>query len=64
MTWIKITPETLPIEEQKVLLFDYDDKIQIGIKKGKYFYEQEIRELVRVDLYTHWMALPAPPKDE
>ena len=65
MDWINVEKQ-LPEIRQEVLIFDSDDGIFRAIYEGSYWSEQSTGCGCCSGTLTptHWMPLPADPKDE
>lgn len=72
MNWIKLTPETLPELNQRVLVVDKCGFVEIANYKKNYlrsgrnkvcFVDEQDEQSSELNP-THWMPLPTPPNDK
>lgn len=71
MTWIKVTPETMPPEMERLMVTMIVDgeKTTIGnVRRRGQFWEIEEFLIhkwlyIKPELITHWMLMPKPAED-
>ena len=72
MDWIKVTPETMPPDMERLIVTMIIDGEKMTIGNVRYRGEcWEIEEFlihkwlyIKPELITHWMLMPAPAEDE